>query len=483
METLSGTDLVSAHRNIDTPFNLMVVSEGVNLSLIIRKILRLLPGKRIVALAECDGTEILIKTYLGRTATRYATREKCGVQAIARAGVHTPELLWHGKLYDGQGELLAFQYLKNATSLVERWEKTTNEEEQIDVLKEALGVIATLHNHGVVQHDLHLANFILSDHDLYTIDGGEVWRRTGVPLSEEESLRNLGLFFAQLYPKHDHLASFVLPSYEAIRGWGPCTVRSRQLDTEIGSAREARKQKFLQKVFRDCTRFACESSFRRYTVCDRNAWSAEVSGLLEDPDKWMANGTILKEGNTATVARVHLSDRSLVVKRYNVKNFWHGLRRAFRKSRAWHSWSNAWLMTFFGIPALKPVAMIESRIGPLRATAWLITEYIDGPDAVSCLGNMKNPDGELEALATILDDLAKAQISHGDLKATNFLMSEDGPIIIDLDGMREHRDRNGFEHAFGKDLDRFVKNWEDRPDILERLGDRLAHLPRQKTIN
>ncbi len=123
--------------------------------------------------------------------------------------------------------------------------------------------------------------------------------------------------------------------------------------------------------------------------------------------------------------------------------------------------------------------MIEDRIGPLRVTAWFITEYIEGPNALTCLRNMKDPNGGLEAVASILRDLSEAQISHGDLKATNFLMAERGPIIIDLDAMREHKSRESFEKAFGKDLRRFLENWEDRPDLKDRFDGLLQPLQRR----
>jgi tRNA A-37 threonylcarbamoyl transferase component Bud32 len=198
--------------------------------------------------------------------------------------------------------------------------------------------------------------------------------------------------------------------------------------------------------------------------------------LLADPDKLIDSGMILKDGNSATVARISLSDRTLVVKRYNIKNVWHGLLRACQKSRAWMSWSNAFHMEFLGIRSLQPIAMVEHRMGPLRSTAYFITEYIEGPDVLDFLGNMTCPNGELEALALLLRYLSESKISHGDMKATNFLMGDKGPVIIDLDAMREHKSKESFERAFDKDLDRFMKNWEGHPELASRFESLLAQL-------
>jgi tRNA A-37 threonylcarbamoyl transferase component Bud32 len=76
-----------------------------------------------------------------------------------------------------------------------------------------------------------------------------------------------------------------------------------------------------------------------------------------------------------------------------------------------------------------------------------------------------------------LQYLSTSQISHGDLKATNFLMAQDGPVIIDLDAMRQLKDPEQFEKAFNKDLDRFMKNWEDNPELASRF-EGLLKFPR-----
>ena len=114
---------------------------------------------------------------------------------------------------------------------------------------------------------------------------------------------------------------------------------------------------------------------------------------------------------------------------------------------------------------------------------YFITEYIEGPDALDLLGSMNRPNGELEALASLLSNLSESQISHGDMKATNFLMAEEGPVIIDLDAMREHKSKESFERAFDRDLDRFMENWEGSPELESRFESLLARLSSRKLIS
>jgi tRNA A-37 threonylcarbamoyl transferase component Bud32 len=476
VETVDTERLISAGRDIRMPFRMQVPRSGgecVEIEFV--KTLRLLPSKRIVALARDQGKPILVKTFLGRYASRNAAREVSGVEAITRAGVRTTDLLWQAEL-PGNGRMLAFEYLDGATSLFEQWSSSECEADRVDILARVVKIMSQLHNHGVIQQDIHLANFLLCDGEIHTIDGGGILQKERGALPEPVSIGNLALFFAQFLARHDGLIPQAFAKYQRDRQWPVDDSRLNRLLREVTRCREIRKRNYIGKAFRDCTRFVCRSSFRRFVVCERRAYDDEMKDLIAHPDRHMASGTSLKDGNSATVTMVKLEDRVLVIKRYNVKSILHRLRRAFRKSRAWVSWQNAYRLEFLGIPALKPVALIEERVGPLRSRAYFISEYIDGPDALQSLQNLSDPVADPEALATILQELSDSRISHGDLKATNFLMTGHGPVIIDLDGMQEHKNRDSFERAFRSDLQRFMENWKDFPGLTDRFSGLLSDL-------
>ena len=187
----------------------------------------------------------------------------------------------------------------------------------------------------------------------------------------------------------------------------------------------------------------------------------------------MESGKLLKDGSSATVALVDGPSGPLVVKRYNIKGAAHGFSRAFRKSRAWVSWTNANRLDFLGISTVKPVALVEERFGPLRRKAYFVTEYIDGPDA-TVLAKKKNPMAEMASIVDILKELAVAGVSHGDLKASNFLLGNDGPVIIDLDSMKEHMSAVDRDRAEKKDIARFMRNWDSIPRVKQRFAELLG---------
>lgn len=468
MNNLDATALIKAGRSVKEPFQLAVQSDGASSVVRVENILRLLPHRRVVALAVRDGRQYLVKIFVGASADRYAAREVRGVQAIEDAGVLTPFFEWQADLEGGGGKIIAFEYLDNARNLIDVWEETAREE-RLKLMQGVIPELARLHESGVVQNDIHPENFLIREGRIYTIDGGDVTRSRY--LSERQSLGNLALFLAQFHGRDDELIEGILASYEIARGWPADGLRLNVLRNMVRHQRADRKQDYIAKAFRECTRFSCRKSFLRYTVCERKFDSPELRQLLDDPGAAIESGQILKKGNTATVAVVQGPSGPLVIKRYNIKSYGHLLSRLFRKSRAWTSWANTFRLEFLGISTLKPVALVEERFGLLRGRAYFVTEYVEAEDARTLVDRADH--GAVTSIVEILQDMSDAGVSHGDLKASNFLLTDAGALIIDLDSMTEHRQAAVLEKAQAKDRERFMRNWAEAPLLEKRFADLL----------
>jgi len=205
-------------------------------------------------------------------------------------------------------------------------------------------------------------------------------------------------------------------------------------------------------------------------VCDRDVASPSMLEFLADPDASLAqaDSKYLKQGNTCTLWRARVGQHTLVVKRYNIKGIKHRISRLFRATRAAVSWQNAHRLEMCGILTPKPVALVEQRFGPLRGRAWYVSEYVQGDDAlVLC-----NPaaDGLIDVQAAagsvvaLLKRMAHCRISHGDMKGNNFILSQQGATVIDLDAMKQHVFDSGFRRSQQRDLRRFMRNWETCPE-------------------
>ena len=107
----------------------------------------------------------------------------------------------------------------------------------------------------------------------------------------------------------------------------------------------------------------------------RRAHAERLQPLLADLDGHIERGHIFKTGGAATVARVELDGRPLLVKRYNIKSRLHWLKRCWRPSRAWHSWIAGNRLDFLGIATwIFDIYLAERLNGISPNGAWTITE-------------------------------------------------------------------------------------------------------------
>lgn len=176
---------------------------------------------------------------------------------------------------------------------------------------------------------------------------------------------------------------------------------------------------------------------------------------------------------TTTAVRVNrnlLKSCPIVAKRYNKKNTWHGLRRTVRRSRAENCWNHAINLEGLGIKTAPPVAFIQeySAFG-LKNCSWYLYEFVDGSSCIEKLQykNEGNDEKVMEEFVATLSSLWKQHISHGDTKGTNFLLAQGQVVVIDLDGMKQHKNGKNARRLIRKDIKRFLRNWQNSPHLLE----------------
>ena len=473
------SELAEAGRSPELPLTLQIDGEP----LLLKRLLRVLPGQRYVAAARWQGRPVLAKLLVGGKAQRHFQRELEGAELMARQGLVTPELLAQGFI-DGQGGWLLFGYLEGAQSLWDAWHQANREplltDAQQAVLAEALGAIGQMHAQGLWQADLHLDNLLRHDDRLYLIDGGGVrWETPGQPLSRSRVLENLGVFFAQLPAELDPFLEELLIHY--LLANGEHALPLEMLQAVIAKVRRWRLRDYLKKAARDCSLFTARIGAFGLRVVRREAEPA-LQPLLADLDARIEAGLIYKTGGAATVARVEVGARPLVVKRYNVKNWLHWLKRFWRPSRAWHSWREGNRLQLLGIATPTPLAVIERRWCWLRGRAYLITDYCGGQDIIARFEAYKQatpPETELLALDRLFAALLRERISHGDFKGHNLFWddAQGAWSLIDLDAMRQHRSARSFARAYARDRARFLRNWPADSALHQLLDQRLPQVP------
>lgn len=446
-------------------------------------LLRVLPNQRYVGKAIWQDKTVLAKLFVGSRASKHYQRELAGVTLLAKQQIDTPKLLAHQ--VNEQGGYLLFEYLEHSQTLDHSWQQLVQQPflsaEQLAVLQTALTAIAQLHLQGIWQEDLHLDNLLQQNQNLFWIDGdGIKAERIGHPLSTEKVMANLAIFFAQLPPSLDNYLTPLLTHYQLHNNH--VTLSLIALKQAITKFRNWRVKNIQKKIRRDCTLFSVKNTAHGYY----GVWRTEESTLapvLANPDHYIEQGRFIKGFGTTNVIDTVVNGLHIVLKRYNIKSFTHRLSRFWRPTRGWHSWEAGFRLQMLGIPTAKPLALIEERHCFMRARAWLITEYLDGPDLLTHLKpyeNSKLPTTELNSLKQLFSLLIRFRISHGDLKGTNLFWVNNAWVLIDLDAVKQHRSISSFKKAYGKDRARFLRNWS-KDSALHQLLDNT--LPRPDEIN
>ncbi len=409
-------------------------------------IARIFPGRRVSGFAVCQGTTVFAKVFYGKRARRYWQRELEGAVRMARAEVQSPKLLARGAMADGDGFVVFYEALQDGANL--------SDDNPGDV-REAVAQLARLHNADCIHTDVHLDNFMRVADGVYVVDADGV--RPGAHVLRQQ-FPNLGTLLAQRPPLCDADISELWTLYSGIRGEYVSKLGSAELLAEVTAKRRAaRVRRYLKKTQRECTEFVHKKSFKRNWLCDRNHWP-RLQRLMLFPEALVGEGTPLKLGNSATVVRVTIDEERYVVKRFNIKSLSHRVRRWFKR-RPRIAWRNGHRLAFLGIATAKPVALLEERFGWFAGTAYLVMPDCGDRD----LGQALATDPEsFSALApqvvALLKGLQTAGLAHGDLKASNFVLHGDELRLIDFDAVVEG-DNAG-------DIQRFLRNWQDDPELL-----------------
>lgn len=437
------------------------------------EIVRVIPGKRLVAFGTWNDQAVVLKLFYERgKAKRHIKRELEGVETLLGSGVPTPKILFQGETLKKRVHVLMFERIIDAVNLDDIWQAKTTPQELAPLMHAVTIELATQHVLGVMQKDLHLKNYLLKGNQILTLDSGSI-EFFHEPLAKKLSLEHLGLFFAQLGVGTEELQHELFQVYAKARGWLVKKSDISYLQAAIKKSNDERWRDYQNKINRNCTAFAKIAKAKASIMYDRSFRTPDFLNFLANPEIAFThqNAEILKAGRSSTLAKITINNKVLVVKRYNIKNIAHGLRRCLRPTRAAKSWQIGQLLRLFGVATPKPIAFIENRVFGLRGRSYFVMEYVEGENLGDYFAKYQPDDAHFAKIAvrvvTLLKNLTKLRISHGDLKMTNILIADDRPMLLDLDGVTLHRSPGETKRAYKQEIKRFMKNWAGNAGVRE----------------
>lgn len=421
-----------------------------------------MPQQREVVRGQWQSQSVYAKQFIGARARKHFQRDLAGVKRLQEAKIATPALLFEGEVENAPAYVSIFSAIEDAQNAEEVYNQL-DKQSRFLLMQGLVEAIAQHHRAGLRQTDLYLKNFLVAGDGktIYTLDGDGI--RPLAPLFQKrQRLRNLATLFSkmqvldddwipELYQHYCHHFDMTNKHDDATHVWGLAQAIRHQVASGYAD----------KKVFRNCTDIKVTKAFGYYIAQARQVVAEPQTLLsldvhLSDPDQ------NIKNGRTCTVAKAKLAGQEVVIKRYNLKSFWHGLNRAFRPSRAAVSWANAHRLLISNLATPAPVALVEERLGCLRRRAYYVSGYIDAPDVAQFLIQEKDIEAKKQMayeVALLFYQLSLLRISHGDCKASNIKVLDNKPLLLDLDSMRHQPWR--FESQHVKDLKRFMRNWTD----------------------
>ncbi|NKB34586.1 MAG: hypothetical protein GKR91_15950 [Pseudomonadales bacterium] len=457
--------LIAMGRQVPTPFYLSLVKDQQKEEEIkIDSILRIVPGRRLIGLSNWRNQAVIVKLFFGPGHwKRNLLSDIRGIHLLRQRHIPTPDILHQTTTLDGNGAALLIDYLEQGKSLLRLLDEASSEERKLSIIKMAVATIAKCHTEGLWQNDIHLDNFMLLGERIYLLDGGEIGA-IDTHLDLPRALDNLSLFFAQFAVDMDKHISGMLDHYQSHGS----TLPDSEIETfhsRVISKRQHRLDNFEKKLFRSTTANHSIQDSNRFVVYDREIHSNDLESFIENPSSFIKDENMLKAGNASTVASVALDNRRFVLKRYNLKSLWHSLKYLFKPSRAHRSWLNASLLEMLGVNSPHPYLIHEERaFWIFRRRAYFLSEDLDASNLLEQFdkaGASALPVEKLViAFKQLFETMITYQISHGDMKASNFVYLRDRLYVLDLDAMKRHKNRGTFNRAIKKDINRFMKNWQ-----------------------
>ena len=179
------------------PFTLTVKNVGRSEKITCPASLRKVPGNRGVFDGLSGDRLVIIKLFFDpRRAGVHRERKWQGLKRLQSLGMKTPAPLFYGQ-DEYCRQVIIIEKIQHASTLKELWPGTDDPAEKMKWLRLLFRKLADYHLKGILQHDLHLGNFILKDLELITLDPAQM-KFQGKPVGRGQAIAQLALLCSRI---------------------------------------------------------------------------------------------------------------------------------------------------------------------------------------------------------------------------------------------------------------------------------------------
>ena len=423
-----------------------------------RFLLRAVKGNRQIFNALWDGRAVIVKIFSKKFfAYHHLKREWRGLNLLRKCRLNAPQPLFFGQTTDRRWAIVTGKIADSSTAL-EVFNSAEDDQDRFKILVLVCRELAKQNNKGVLQKDLHLGNFLVSEDTVYALDPARI-KFFHRPLCRSKSISQLALLSCYLPDEDIELFDKLCKEYFDVRDWRFDETQKALVLKNRDRHRKEQIKKGLEKCMRTSKKVLKIRTSQHFALFDRSFIdSVNPINFINQIDSLMDAGRILKRGNTCYVSAVCFNDRRIVIKRYNDKGFFHSLRHTIKGCRARRCWLYGHRLGMLNIPSPKPLAFIEQKKGVLVRRSYIVTEYVEGQKLYDFLKNNQPEQQKFllikEQLKILMKKLSKYCITHGDLKHTNILVTKNTFVLTDLDSLKFHRFEFIYKIRQSKDIKR-----------------------------
>ena len=422
-----------------------------------------------------------------------AQREYEALNHLSKNNINCPQIKGFGKKGINPANSSSFiitEELYGTLSLEEFFLKNLHKNlsfnQKCNLIKASASIIRKMHSSGLNHRDLYLCHLHIKEDidfnniEIYLIDLHRAQIRSAVPL--RWTIKDLGGFFHSAIQFNFTERDF----YRFLMSYFDCSLRDL-IDRHqyiIGQISDRAFSMYLRPSLKNFSRnySLLDSKEREFNIQSYKSGKLLVEKHLDlnhftpyfnDEEILISEGEVIKNEKGHLIVKVKILDRYFFIKKYRIKNIFHGISRLIKRTRALNAWLMIHWLNAVGIRTAHPVLLYEEN-GVLGArTSFLITEEIEGKRLDKAIDQTANIDLMVARIESFFKRMNWIKVSHGDAKTSNFFINQKGLVAFDLDSSKRRKLNFFHNKAINKDKSRLLKSLEKNGQIYLRLAKRL----------
>ena len=342
-----------------------------------------------------------------------------------------------------------------------------------------------MHLSGLNHRDLYLCHLHIKkeidfdDIEIYLIDLHRAQIRSSVPF--RWTVKDLGGFFHSAIQFNFTERDF----YRFLMAYFNCSLRDlftnhhAMIRKILNRAFSMYLKPILKEVSIKSSSFSEESIFTKH-VTESGKWFLEKNldpndfiQFFQDEDLLIRKGEVIKNEKGHLIVKVKIENRYFFIKKYRIKNVFHGLSRLFKKTRAYNSWLSIHWLNAAGIKTAHPISLYEGKGILGSRVSFLITEEIEGKRLDDAIVDNIHADLIVSSIDAFFKRMSWIKFCHGDAKTSNFFLNEKGLVTFDLDSSRRKYSFFFHNRAISKDKIRILRSLKSNSKVYLKLSKRL----------